>query len=85
MLSVYLRHYDGFQRALVFTSPTTSLGAVRGGVARLPRVALGAVRGGILRVVTGIACLWTVVMLGDIPSKTGHLVVIYVSTFIEMF
>ena len=65
------------------TSPT-SLGAVRGGVARLPRVSLGTVRGGILRMVTGIACLWILVMLGDIPSKTGHLVVIYVSTFIEI-
>ena len=84
MLSVYLRHYDGFQRALVVTSPTTSLGAVRGDVARLPRVALGTVSGGILHVFTGIACLWTLVMFGEILSKPGHLVVIYASTFIEI-
>ena len=65
------------------TSPT-SLGAVMGGVARLPRVALGTVSGQILHVVTGIVCLWTLIMLGDIPSKPEHLVVIYVSTFLEI-
>ena len=65
------------------TSPTR-LGAVRGDVARLSRVALGTVSGRILRVVTGIICLWTLVLLGDISSKTEHLIVIYVSTFLEI-
>ena len=65
------------------TSPT-SLGAVRGGVARLSHVALGTVSGRILRVVNGIVCMWTLVMLGDIPSKPEHLVVIYVSIFLEI-
>ena len=60
----------------------TSLDAVRGGVARLPRVALGTVSGRILRVVNGIVCLW--VMLRNIPSKPENLVVIYVSTFVEI-
>ena len=73
----------GFTRALVVPSPT-SLGAVRGGVARLPCVALGTVSGRILRVVTCIVCLWNLVLLGDIASKTEHLVVICVSTFIEI-
>ena len=50
-------------------TPPTSLGAVMGDVARLPRVALGMISGRILRVVTGIIYLWTLVMLGDIPSR----------------
>ena len=49
-----------------------------------PRVAFGMVSGRILRMVTGIVCLCTLVMLGDIPHRTEHLVVIYVSTFIEI-
>ena len=68
ILIVYLRHYVGFNRALVVTSPT-SLGAVRGGVARLPLVALGTVSGRILRVVTGIACLRTYLPKPDIWSS----------------
>ena len=67
----------GFIGALVVTSPT-SLGAVRGDVA------LGTVSGRILRVVTGIVRLWTMVILGDIPFKTEHLIVIYASTLIKI-
>ena len=67
ILIMYLRHYDGFHRGLVVTYPP-SLGAVRVDVVQLPRVALGTVSWRILRVVTGIVCLWTLVMLFKKPN-----------------